>query len=181
MRITLLGLLLIGCGGDDDGTAFEGIWRADTWTENTMGCTEGPSVLATRDAFFYTKNESFLGQSFVNVKGCDDIATCKMEANDDDTINIGMFGFDEGSDGAGWTVHNVSGFSFQGQCEGSVGDGKLTISATTWRIEGRTVDVAPFPAGTGDEPCPEDKVEKAAEGQPCTQLEVVTATFMEAF
>jgi hypothetical protein len=136
------------------------------------------SVAGLHEPFFYTKNESFLGAEFVNVNGCDDIATCKELANDKNTIHIGTFGFEAGSDGAGWTTHSAFAFSVQGQCEGGVTDAKLTINATTFRIEGRHIDAAPFPASTGDEECPEDKVEQAAAGKPCSGLEVVTATFM---
>jgi hypothetical protein len=183
MRITLLGLFLIGCGGGDGGgTSYEGIWRVDAWTNNNTGCdVEGPSVAATREPFFYTKNESFLGQSFVNVNGCDDIATCKEEANDKDTIHIGSFAFEEGSDGAGWTTHSAFAFDVQGQCEGGVTDTKLTISTATFHIEGKHFEAVPFPAMTGEDKCPDAKVEQAAAGQPCDGLEVVSATFMQDY
>jgi hypothetical protein len=185
MRITLLGLLLIGCGGGDGGgTEFEGIWRVDTWTDNNMGCAaEGPSVAAGREAFLYTKNEAFPGTSFVNVKGCDDIVTCKELANDKSTIHIGSFGFEEGSDATGWTTHFAFAFaSSQGKCEGGVTDTKLTISATTFRIEGRHIEAVPFPATSDpDDECPDASIEQAAAGQPCAGLEVVTATFMQDY
>lgn len=182
MRITLLGLFLIGCGGGSGGTSFEGIYRVETWTDNLTGCAaEGPSVTQGRDPLFYTKNEDFFGETFVNVKSCEDIATCKAEANDGDTIHIGMFGFEQGSDSAGWTTHSAFAFSVQGQCEGGVTDSKLTITATSFRIEAKHVEAVPFPAGTGDDECPDEKVEQAAAGQPCDGLEVVTATFMEDY
>jgi hypothetical protein len=183
MRITLLGLFLIGCGGGDGGgTSFEGIYRVDTWTDNNMGCAaEGPSVAMGREPFFYVKNENFLGSKFVNVNGCADIATCTADANDADTIHIGSFAFEEGSDKAGWTTHSAFAFNIQGQCEGGVTDSKLTISAASFRIEGTHVEAVPFAAGSGEDDCPDDKVEQAAAGQPCDGLEVVTATFMQDY
>ena len=147
MRITLLGLFLIGCGGGDGGgTSFEGIYRVDTWTDNTTGCAaEGPSVAMMNDPLHYVKNENVFGSTFVNVKSCDDIATCTTEANDADTIHIGSFGFDEGSDSAGWTTHDAFSFSTNGQCDGGgVTDAKLTISATSLRIESKHVSALPF-------------------------------------
>jgi hypothetical protein len=183
MRITLLGLLLIGCGGGSGGgTSFEGIFKVDTWTENPTACTaEGPSVAATREPFFYVKNESFLGAKFVNVNGCADLTVCKTEANDKDTIHIGSFAFEEGSDGAGWTEHSAFAFDVQGQCKGGVTDTTLTITKTMFRIESRHVAALPFPPSTGEDECPDAKVEEAAKGQPCDQLEVVTATFQQTF
>ncbi len=183
MRITLLGLvLLVGCGGGDDGTSFQGLFSVDTWTQNRMTCdAEGPSVATTHEPMFYVKNENFLGSSFVNVNSCLDPADCKMLANDDDTIHIGSFAFEDGSDSSGWTTHSAFAFDVQGQCEGNVTDTKLTITKTTLRIEERTVKVVPFPASTGEDECPEAKVETAAMGQPCAGLEVVTATFMQDF
>jgi hypothetical protein len=183
MRITLLGLLLIGCGGGSGGgTSFEGIFKVDTWTQNRMACdVEGPSVVANHEPLFYVKNESFLGQSFVNVNGCEDVTICKTEANDKDTIHIGSFAFEEGSDSEGWTTHSAFAFEVQGSCDGSVTDTTMTITKTSIRIEQRRVDALPFPPSTGEDECPDDKVEMAAMGQPCKELEVVTATFDQAY
>ena len=184
MRITLLGLtLLIGCGGGDGGgTSFQGIFKVDTWTQNRMSCdVEGASVATTHEPLFYVKNESFLGQSFVNVNGCVDLATCKTEANDKDTIHIGSFAFEEGSDKSGWSTRSAFAFDVQGMCEGGVTDTKMTITKTTIRIEQRHVEAIPFPPSTGEDECPDAKVEMAAMGQPCDELEVVTASFMQSF
>ena len=182
MRISLVGLFLIGCGGGSSGgTSFEGIYRVDTWTDNNTACVEGPSVAQGRDPFFYVKNESFLGARFVNVKDCNDIATCTTEANEEGTIHIGSFGFDEGSDAAGWTTHSAFAFDVQGQCKGGVTDATLTISKTGFRIESRHVEAVPFPPVSGEDDCPDEKVEQAAEGQPCTELEVLTATFVQDY
>jgi hypothetical protein len=184
MRISLLCVLAVGaCGGDGGGSGHEGIYMVDTWTRNATACdAEGPSIAATNDPLFYLKNESFFGQTFVNVKDCTDVDNCKMLANDKDTVHIGNFGFDMGSDSSGWTTHSAFGFAFQGQCEGDVHDSKLTFTGTTLRIESRSVAAKPFPAGTNaDDECPDEKVEQNAAGQPCTELEVLTATFMSKF
>ena len=183
MRITLLGLLLIGCGGGGGGgTSFEGIFMVDTWTQNRMSCdVEGASVATSHEPLFYVKNESFLGQGFVNVNGCDDATICKTDANDEDTIHIGSFTFEEGSDSNGWTTRSAFAFDVQGQCQGGVTDTKMSITKTTIRIEQRHVEAVPFPPSSGEDDCPDDKVETAAMGQPCDELEVVTATFMQSF
>ena len=180
MRIPCLLLIAIvaACGGGDGGTSHEGIYSVGTWTRNPTACdAEGPSIASTQDAFFYVKNESFLGTSFVNVNNCDDVATCKTEANDKDTNHIGMFAFEEGSDSSGWTTRSAFAFDVQGQCQGGVTESKLTITSSSFRIEQKHFEARPFPPSTGEDECPDEKVEEAAAGQPCDELEVVTATF----
>jgi len=183
MRISLLGLVVLGCGGGDGGgTSFEGIYRVETWTQNRMACdAEGPSVAMSHEPLFYVKNESFLGSKFVNVNSCLDIATCSSEANDADTIHIGSFAFEQGNDSSGWSTRSAFAFDVQGQCQGGVTETKMTISQTSIRIEQKHVEAVPFPPVAGEDECPDAKVEEAAAGQPCDELEVVTATFMQDY
>lgn len=183
MRISLLAcVVLAACGGGGGGSSKQGIYTVDTWTRNGTACdVEGPSVKTTHDPLFYLKNESFLGVDFLNVNGCNDAAECKTLANDKDTIHLGQFNFDEGSDSAGWKTHSAFGFVVQGQCQGTVNDATLTFTGTSLRIEARSIESRPFAPSTGMDECPDAKVEENAQGQPCTELEVVTATFMSKF
>ena len=97
-------LLLLGCG-DDGGTSLSGVYEINTWTENPDGCdTEGPSVLPHPfgTTHFYIKNESFFGQSFVNVVGCEGVADCQEQAMDL-SIDLSFFGnLASGNDDDGW-------------------------------------------------------------------------------
>jgi hypothetical protein len=173
--------LLAGCGSDSK-TGLEGIYMVSTWTRNPTACdVEGPSVATQHDMFFYIKDEDFIGTHFVNVKTCNDLAACDTEANDDGTIHIGEFNFEDGSDKSGWKNHSAFAFATQGQCEGGVTDTTMTAASGAIRIEERHVEATPFPAGTGSDECPDDKVDQAAAGKPCTELEVVTATFNKKF
>jgi hypothetical protein len=169
---------LAGCGGGSL-TDLEGVYTVSAWTTNPAGCAaEGPSVAEQRDPLFYLKGESFLGVEFVNIKGCQTEADCKMLAGEADTIHIGEFSFDEGSDSAGWTSRSAFGFENGGECTGSVTESIMTSPADGQiRIEVRTTDAAPFaPDGQGE--CADEAVEAAAAGQPCSELEVVTGAHL---
>ena len=174
IAITLVGTTACGGGSQTD---LEGVYTVATWTDNQASCdAEGQSVLALHEGFFYIKEENFLGSKFVNVSGCMDVADCQAKAGDDGTIHIGGYGFETGSDSAGWRSHSAIAFGSGGTCMGSVSDVLMTSTADTVRIESRATMSAPF---TGD--CTEAAAEAAAAGQPCASLEVVTATFTAGF
>ena len=101
---------------------------------------------------------------------------CTTQANDDETLHLGDFIFETGSDKAGWTARNSVAFGSGGTCNGFVADATMTATGQTIRIEQRTTDSAPF---TGE--CTTEDAEAAAAGQPCSELEVMTATFVAKF
>jgi hypothetical protein len=185
MRISLLALLLCAaCGDSGLSTGHEGIYMVGTWTRNATACdAEGASTAQSHEPLFYVKNESFLGVHFVNVNSCADSGACKTEANDDGTLHIGQFGFDQGSDSKGFSSHSAFAFklSSSGMCEGGVTDSTLEFTGTTFRIEEKHFEAVPFAPSSGDDECPDAKVEQAAAGQPCTEFEVVTASFTTKF
>ena len=166
--------LLGACGG---GSAFEGVYEATAWTENTAGCdAEGPSKLADEfQTTFYIKLEDFFGK-FLNVKFCDDVAMCKEEAGDDGTIHIGSFTFESGGDD-GWSADYYSGFGDfdTGICDGDYVEASIAPSGEDGvRIEVRRTEAGGF-MEESDGFCDDDKGNDAAAGQPCTELEVLTA------
>jgi hypothetical protein len=180
MRTMLVTLALAGslaaCGGG--GSALEGIYTPDVWTDNPSGCdAPGGDVLSLQDSFFYIKKESFLGTSFLNVVGCDSQADCAAMASDEETLHLGQFLLDKGNDDDGWT--GTISYSFGptgGTCSGGVSEARLTTdgeTAVSIRVE--TKDVPSFPP-RGDDCEPDDAV-AAAEGLPCTSLETAHLTF----
>ena len=192
LRAPSLGVLAIvfvvsslgaACGGGSSSSTLEGVYTADTWTENPTACNaEGPSVLADQSRLtFYVKLESFLGETFINVNFCDDLADCQALANDEDTLHLGSYFF-TGSDGAGWTTALYSGFAPEGgNCEGEYVTGTLTAPEPgTLRLERREQEAGGFPP-EDDGFCDDDKGAQAAEGQPCSTLEVFTATTIGSF
>jgi hypothetical protein len=182
IRASVLGCLLVAACGGDGGSAFQGIYDVDTWTINDGTCdAEGPSVLETEtQTMFYLKNESFLGIEFLNLKFCDDQNDCETLAGDPETIHLGRYGFDQGGDGGGWTSEWYSGFEndMTGLCEGSYFVVKLTGEAgASVRVEARETPAGGFPPGE-DGFCDDEPGKAAAEGQPCTGFEVITASFV---
>jgi hypothetical protein len=165
------------CGGDDDGSEHEGIYEVDTWTLNDTACgAEGPSVLATQSqTTFYLKLENFLGAKFLNMNFCDDTAECEMLAADEGTIHLGMYGF-EGSDGGGWASEWFSGFPDMNEvCQGEYVEAALAGTDQGIRVDVRSTAAGGF-APDADGFCDDEAGKQAAEGQPCTQLEVIAAS-----
>lgn len=174
----VLATLLIGCGSD--GSAMEGIYALDTWSRNDGACdAEGPAVNTQSQPVFFLKYEKFFGYGALNMRQCADLAECQAEYGEEDTIHLGGPSFDEGDDDSGWTGQSFFAFGSNGTCSGSVIDYRLdAVGSDGVRIEQRTRDTGDFPANAeGD--CDEDDIVEAAEGMPCTELEVFTGTVLE--
>jgi hypothetical protein len=184
-RLVRAGVLgcAIACGacGGDSSSALQGIYQASTWTSNELGCdAEGPSVLETQaETIFYVKEENFLGIEFLNVSFCSDLADCETMAADDDTIYVGRWGFEDGSDAGGWTTSWFEGFPDENDvCQGLFARAGMTgVEGESVRVEVRRSQTAPFPANE-DGWCEDEDAEPAAEGMPCAELEVMTATWL---
>jgi hypothetical protein len=176
MRLTPVVLvLLVGCGGPL--SDLEGIYTIDTWTDNKTTCaSEGPSVLATMsDKALFLKEVNFFGERFLNGVHCKDVADC-MSKSAEDTIFLDGWAFEHGSDSSGWTGATVFA-SGTDTCTGSVIDYLMTApSKGAIRIESSTRMAKPFSKDSMGF-CNTDDARKAADGQPCVELEVVTATF----
>lgn len=172
---------LTGCGGMS--TDFEGIYTIDAWNDNLSACdAEGPSVLDQREDIFYIKLDNFVGYEFVNVNTCADVAQCQEWAHDEDTLHIGEFSFDQGSDDDGWTTRVAFATDdpeVTTNCVADVRTAVLTGDATTVSIRIETVDTPSFPREADDCFYEEDeRVFELAEGEPCVALETIHATFM---
>jgi len=168
--------LAVGCGSDD-GSALEAIYEVDTWTRNDTSCdTEGSDILSTQsNTTFYIRWENFLGTKFLNLKFCDSVADCETLAGDDSTINIGRYGFDQGSDGDGWSSGYYAGFASGDTCDGDYIEATLTGDDTSVRVEIRATPAGGF-APDADGFCDDEAGRQAAQGQPCGSLEVFAAS-----
>jgi hypothetical protein len=172
-------LLLISCG-DDDGTALEGVYEISTWTENPDGCdVEGPSVLPHPfgTTHFYVKNDSFFGQSFVNVVGCEGVPDCQEEAKEV-RFDLSFFGnLASGSDDAGWRND-----------DGSCGGGSIDYPELLMLEDGEGQIVLEAQIKSLDDP-PRDSEGfldcEAGYAQvaslPCERLEVIKGSLVDGF
>ena len=176
-RLALVLLAAAGCGGSF--TELEGVYNIDTWTRNDASCdAEGGSILEDQtDHSIFVQQQEFLGQEFLAGVLCTDVADCQDKAAED-TLFLGAFNFDKGSDSDGWTGGIVFAGGGGADCSGGVTDIVMTSSGDSIRIESRTRQSVPFPPGP-DGFCDSEDAKDAAEGQPCTELEVVTATFAD--
>jgi len=178
MRNVLAVLIVAGCGGGSL-TELEGVYTITTWTDNTASCAaEGASVLdQMTDKALFVKVENFLGQKFVNAVRCTDVADCQAKAAED-TIFLDGYAFENGSDEDGWTGATVFAGGID-TCEGSVTDHVMTAPADgALHFESKTRNSLPFDKDS-EGFCNTDDARTAAEGQPCVELEVITATFAE--
>jgi hypothetical protein len=180
-----LGLLVViwcgACGGGGSSSELEAIYQASTWTSNDVSCdAEGPSVLELEPyTTFYVKYENFLGVKFLNVSFCQDLAECETNAADDDTIYLGRWGFENGSDAGGWTTSWFEGFADQNNvCQGMFVRAELTgVAGQSLRVEVQRMPVDGFPPDE-DGFCNDEDAEPLADGVPCAELEVMTATYV---
>lgn len=185
MRLTAIALLaatLVACGGDDDpSTDLAGIYELAGWTANPDSCSEEgpPAFEATTYTHFFVRMDSFFGQSFVSVVPCDDLDGCRADAADTDTLFLGSgFILEAGNDDDGWTGTNTF-LSGTDTCMGTVEDAVLTGApedAIEIRVEIKEVTDVPL---DDEDFCDSDAAEELAADLPCTQLEVVTGTYLE--
>ncbi len=180
-RIALVAsLLLVGCGDDGNTTQFEGIYEISSWTENPDGCdVQGPSVLPHPfgTTHFYVQNESFFGESFVNVVGCEGIADCQQEA-EELFFDLSFFGLlPRGNDEDGWTNDESScggGGSIEYPELLMVQDGEGTLA-----LEARIKSLMDPPRDNEDFlDCEAGYAEVAS--LPCEKLEFIQGTLVEA-
>lgn len=172
-------LALAACGGGDgiDGlTGKTGVYTVDTWTRNLVACdVEGSSIAANQDPHFFIKSEDFLGEQFINVNLCPSVNQCLTDARDNETLHIGQWGFQVGSDTSGWTDDSAFAIVVAGTCEATRVQTVMTFAGATVRIEERTSEGMFSPSPNNE--CPDADAAIATASSPCKELDVVTATF----
>jgi hypothetical protein len=178
-HLIVASLIALGtaCGGGLS-TDLEGVYSVDTWTQNATGCgAGGDDVTSLHDPLIYVKADSFFGADFIGAVGCPDPATCQAEAADD-TISLGQFYFEEGSDDEGWIGRGgySSGPGPDGMCIGGLNVLTMTGSAgASITLRDEFHEAAPFAPEGGE--CDVDTAMDNAATQPCASADEVHATF----
>lgn len=203
-------LLLGACGGGNDGSSIfgsgggdakankrlkehagsiEGIYSLDSFTRNEDGCDAG-GASALDDIGDHTRLVAVLGEVFgfstLDVYSCVDEADCRdiVAILESRMGGFGIqlhFSFGEADDadhysgGVAWTGSERE----EGVCSGGrVEEHSMERDGDSLSIENRIIPSNDYPSEDGV--CWSDDSMAAAKGQPCTELEVVEATFLEA-
>lgn len=179
LGVVSLALALAACGGDGQ-SDFVGIWEPTAWTDNPTACdSPGTSVLEGRTGFFAVLDQKFFGQRFLSAVSCDDLEECRGLFGDENTLHIGNYTFDRGSDDDGWKGTTTYAFADQDDtCTGEVlahtmrdDGGALVIETIRTEVSGVPLDADGF--------CDTDEAEALAADAPCTGYEVVTMSRVE--
>ena len=179
--------VVAACGGgghfDEVASNVEGIYMVGTYTRNEAACTEGGTSALKTETFAVATKESFAGVTYLSVTSCESVADChaKLDAIRAGTGAASDFHFAvDGTSGDTLTGAGAfTGFNMNGTCTmGSLTATRLTLSDTTLRIEKQITLASDYPAADGF--CTTDLAKKNAEGKPCSQMEVLVATLVEA-
>jgi hypothetical protein len=183
---TLSALAVSACATDgefvDRASQVEGIYRVDSHLLNDSACSPGGTPYQDSHAFAFAKRGSVFGTEMLQVYSCASLADCRQKAA------LRPF---EGNIDFGFTLSDISGDTLTGfevttgYTDGSgtctkpeLSDIELTLSSGAMRIEKATQIGHSYPAQNGA--CTTDKGRAASEDAPCSQMETLTATFVEA-
>ena len=179
---------VLGCGAptvEKLGEKWGGVYAVESFTTNATGCDgEGASTLESlRERHVVVVATKTLGESRVGVLSCADLEACREKARQ---LAAGemlsgeyFYDFTTVTPGGGLSARYASsGFASEDRklCTGgSASDRTLTRVGDRLRIEERTRRASDYPADA-EGGCWTDKALAAAEGKPCGQLRVLTAT-----
>lgn len=169
------------------GSEFEGIYQVQTYTHNEQACAEGgQSLLEQRtERFLFIISSSFFGWPFVLVQSCASADACNgnlakaraMEAS----LSEFSFSFTTAIDNHTLGGRGVDTTSGRGAlCTAStIHDSTLARAAErSIRIEDKITIVGDHPTDS-DGSCSSDGTLAAGVGKSCSQLDVLTARFIE--
>lgn len=185
-----LGLVLcVAACGEGEGefeqaaTAVEGIYQVQTYTRNEQACSSGGVDAIDNDRFAVAVQQQLLGQRFLSVVSCASAIDCRAKLDDiraghGYTLEFQFVVSEADGDllrGAGAST----GFGSSGTCtRGEVTATTLELVGTSLAIEKRITVADDYPADS-DGFCTTELTRKYAEGNACSQLEVLTAALVE--
>jgi len=137
--LVMLGLLLGGCGDDEEGAnPYVGLYAVEGHTLSSMGCDDPMELIDPGECFacvlgkpyFKIKEQSFFGQTLLTAIECDDVDTCDDD-DDPDTIVLGGVLFDH-AEGDAW-VGEASGAAY--------GGASCSYTRVVYRIDASSAEV----------------------------------------
>lgn len=191
----LLALSLTAGACSDDGASnsfgdiaasMEGIYRIDTHTENLAACEPGGDSLISSEVHGYlaVQNRPIFGIPNLSMISCGSPADCRetLAAWDrNESFNIDFSFAVQAADGNGSLVGEgaSTGFGWEGTCtEGSTFQTVAALEGEALDIVQRRTIADDYPADA-DGYCTTDLAKEHAAGNSCSQLEHLTATFVE--
>ena len=185
-----LGLVLCvaACGeGESDfeqaALGVEGIYAVQAYTRNETACTPGGVDALANDRFVVAVSQELFGQKFLSVTSCASAADCRAKLVDIRTGGGYQLEFQfvvSAVSGDTLTGQGAStGFGDHGVCTGGdVTATKLELLGTRLSIEQRITLADDYPADS-EGFCTTELAKKHAEGNACSQMELLTAELLE--
>lgn len=187
--LSLLALPLVvisACASDggfvDQAAEVEGIYRVDSHLLNDAACTRGGVPVTDMHGFAFAKRGSVLGTDFLELYSCASLDDCRAKAALKQFEGATAFAFTlTGTDDKGLTgFESTTGFSNgSGTCSmPELSSISLVLDGAALRLEKSTRIGADYAAHDGV--CTTDKGRAAAESAPCSEMETLDATLVEA-
>ncbi|CAN5922861.1 hypothetical protein BH11MYX3_BH11MYX3_39310 [soil metagenome] len=170
-------------GFTDRASQVEGIYRVDSHLLNEASCSPGGAKVNDTDAFAFAKRSEVFGHELLQIYSCKSLADCRQKAAQKQLSGAIDFGF---------TLSDVDGEALTGTqaTTGFTSGGGETctrpeLSSIVLDLEGDALHLTKstrigkdYRAEDGF--CTTDKGRAATEDAPCSQMETLTATMLEA-
>lgn len=190
--LALVGLAAAACSGgdgrDDEFVAaaesMEGIYQVQSFTRNDTACAPGGASILGSDRFAIAAKREILGRPFLDLISCASPSDCRDKlaaerAGEGFQIEFLFTLAALGDDGELTGEGASTGFGDGEVCrEAELSDSLLTLAGSELRLEHAIVVADEFPVDS-DGFCTTIAAAQAAAGKPCSQMEVLTATFLE--
>jgi hypothetical protein len=184
---------LVACDGtsssgnfDDLASEMEGIYRVTSYTRNEAACVPGGESILGNDGFLFVTTQAFLGTKLVSAMSCSSVADCRdkrsrVAAGDGVAIDFSFAASEVGTNDTLVGQGASTGFELEdGICTGGelttstfrLADGGLEIDHAVTLAEDHPVDSDGF--------CTTTATQRAAQGLACSQMEALSADFVEA-
>jgi hypothetical protein len=189
-------LTIAGCGGSDaaeggltDASAFEGIYQLTAASENNADCAApGASKLSLlREQFFVITGSEVFGQKIAVLNSCSSVADCqaKREKQRSNQPYLVEYTFTLSGSTNATTLNGFNAGTGRGegtQCiERTYADHVLTVAADhSVHLESRTKKLSDKPQEDGFCIVEPAKSKQEAASKPCSSLEVIAGSFLQA-